>query len=177
MCRGACCGRCRACVHRVAPVVRALSLLGGLLMLVGGVLGGISWNPFVIIQAFFLAVLGLAVIGAECSWVWLLRRANFLSSYTGKGFFFMYIAIPLLEEGFNEYKGCVMLWVRGCAPLRFLLRHCLPQAPLFPRRRLLHLRPIGRCFCPKTLKYEPLWRENVVNKSGQTIRNTQYSSD
>eukprot|EP01043_Picozoa_sp_COSAG02_P051226 COSAG02_NODE_5366_length_4396_cov_69.993548_1_plen_232_part_00 len=51
--------------------------------------------------------------GAECSWTWVLRRANFLSSFAGKGLFFLYIAIPLLSDGWQEYKGCVMLWQRS----------------------------------------------------------------
>lgn len=42
--------------------------------------------------------------------MWVLRRANFLSSFAGKGLFFLYIAIPLLSDGWQEYKGCVMLW-------------------------------------------------------------------
>jgi hypothetical protein len=42
--------------------------------------------------------------------MWLLRRASFLSSYTGKGFFFLYVAIPLLNDGWQEYKGCVLAW-------------------------------------------------------------------
>jgi len=51
--------------------------------------------------------------GAECSWKWVLRRANFLSSFAGKGLFFLYIAIPLLSDGWQEYKGCVMIWQRS----------------------------------------------------------------
>lgn len=42
--------------------------------------------------------------------MWVLRRANFLSSFSGKGLFFLYIAIPLLSDGWQEYKGCVMIW-------------------------------------------------------------------
>jgi hypothetical protein len=104
------CARCRGCVHRLAPVMKALSLVSGSLMAVGGALGAVSLNPFTLLHGFFLALLGLCVIGGEFSWAFVLRRAPFLASYGGKGMFFLYIALPLVEEGWAEYKNCVLWW-------------------------------------------------------------------
>jgi hypothetical protein len=104
------CAGCRACVHRFAPVMRALSLVSGLLMTVGGGLGAVSLNPFTLLHGFFLAILGICVIGGEFSWAIVLDRAPFLSSYAGKGVFFLYIALPLVEDGWAEYKNCVLWW-------------------------------------------------------------------
>lgn len=79
-------------------------------MTIGGTLGAISLNPFVLLHGFFLAVLGICVVGGEFSWEIVLDRAPFLSSYAGKGFFFLYIALPLVEDGWAEYKNCVLWW-------------------------------------------------------------------
>ena len=62
------------------------------------------------------AVLGMTVIGAECAWDFVLRRAAFLASYSGKGLFFIYIAMPLLESGWAEYKDCILFWTSGPCP-------------------------------------------------------------
>ena len=79
-------------------------------MTVGGILGAISLNPFTVLHGFFLAILGISVIGGEFSWAIVLNRAPFLSSYAGKGLFFLYIALPLVEDGWAEYKSCVLWW-------------------------------------------------------------------
>ena len=55
----------------------------------------------------------MTVIGAECAWDFVLRRAAFLASYSGKGLFFIYIAMPLLESGWAEYKDCILFWTSG----------------------------------------------------------------
>jgi len=104
------CAGCRAFVHRFAPVMKALSLFSGVLMTVGGGLGAISLNPFTLLHGLFLTILGICVIGGELSWAIVLDRAPFLSSYAGKGMFFLYIALPLVEEGWAEYKNCVLFW-------------------------------------------------------------------
>lgn len=104
------CAGCRACVHRLAPVMKALSLVSGSLMTIGGALGAVSLNPFTLLHGFFLAILGICVIGGEFSWATVLKWAPFLSSYAGKGLFFLYIALPLVEDGWAEYKNCVLWW-------------------------------------------------------------------
>ena len=105
------CAGCRACVHRLAPVMKALSLVSGALMTIGGALGAVSLNPFTLLHGFFLAILGICVIGGEFSWATVLKWAPFLSSYAGKGLFFLYIALPLVEEGWAEYRNCVLWWL------------------------------------------------------------------
>ena len=58
----------------------------------------------------------MTVVGAECAWDFVLRRAAFLASYSGKGLFFIYIAMPLLESGWAEYKDCILFWTSGPCP-------------------------------------------------------------
>ena len=105
-----CCASCRGCVHRAAPIMKGLSLTAGGLMLAGGIIGALSLNPFTIMHGFFLAVLGLCVIGGECQWEFILLRAPFLSTYAGKGLFFLYLALPLVEDGWAEYNACLLWW-------------------------------------------------------------------
>ena len=104
------CARCRGCVHRAAPVMKALSLTAGAMVSAGGTVGALSLNPFTILKGFFLAVLGLCVIGGELQWGFILLRAPFLSTYAGKGLFFLYLALPLVEDGWAEYNGCLLWW-------------------------------------------------------------------
>ena len=101
------------CVHRLSPAMHVLSIISGGLMAFAGAVGAIDYNPFVILQGLFLALLGVVVIGSELQWQPVLRQAPFLSHYLWRGVFFIYIATPLLKDGWEDYKYCILFWARS----------------------------------------------------------------
>ena len=89
-------------------------------MIFAGVVGVIeniiSFEIFDVLSAVFLAIIGAIVIGAELQWRRVLKHAPFLSNYFLRGMFFFYVAIPLLQTGWQVYKHCVMVWDSGECP-------------------------------------------------------------
>lgn len=85
-------------------------------MLVSGVLGAVSVNPFKILQSGFLAIIGGVVISAELRWSAVMNHVGFLKNYFFKGMFFLYLSIPLLDIGWKQYKGCIFFWDKNPCP-------------------------------------------------------------
>lgn len=89
-------------------------------MIFAGVVGVIenilSFDPFDVLSAVFLAIIGAVVIGAELQWRRVLKHAPFLSNYFLRGMFFFYVAVPLLKNGWEVYKHCITFWDSSDCP-------------------------------------------------------------
>jgi hypothetical protein len=93
-----------------------LHVAAGALMTISGVLGVVDTNPFVILQNAYLAGIGFMVIGGEIRIEGVLNNATFLRSFMLKGLFFIYISLPLVRDGWDKYRHCILFWEKGPCP-------------------------------------------------------------
>jgi hypothetical protein len=155
------------------------------MMVVEGCLDAITPNPLLMARGVFVALLGVLVLGAECNSSRVLARFGFLGSYAMKGLFFIYIALPLIDEGWIIYRHCVLFWERSeerpcpnkddrsVPPPREILpvRSCMhpfehakatASALWAPGTRLLQVVPHSRCLRVSHESWPQNWMERLV---------------
>jgi hypothetical protein len=90
---------CRDTLQKIAPLMRWLSIVCGVLLSLGGVLTMLSIDPLEWIQGAYSIVFGIFIVGAEFNIERIIKYMAFLRGFLGKGAFFIYLGLPLVQAG------------------------------------------------------------------------------
>ena len=81
----------------VAPTLKWLTVASGGLYTLGGIFTSLSFSPFDMFNGIFAFLFGLIIIGAQFNVEFILKQVAFIKTFWGKGVFFLYLGVPLLE--------------------------------------------------------------------------------
>eukprot|EP01051_Picozoa_sp_SAG22_P009572 SAG22_NODE_806_length_7087_cov_11.682885_2_plen_144_part_00 len=78
-------------------------------MSLGGLLTMISFNPFHWLTGAYSVAFGVMIVGAEFNIERVLKYMAFLRGFLGKGAFFLYLGLPLVQSGWQGACGYLPL--------------------------------------------------------------------
>lgn len=86
-------------------VLKWLTVGSGALLTLGGVGNCFTLNPFTMFQGVFNFIFGLMIIGSVYEVERILKHVAFLKFMWGRGLFFLYLGVPLLEALVTKIMG------------------------------------------------------------------------